>query len=130
MLRNNGSSVHMADASKLWLIFDSPKKNDMEDSYKLAKPSGLGELAEVHPPSRGSDNLKSLVRDRKSFSQEMTGIKNRIHGTVALHVLSVDATDIFRIRSLREIEEFSSRLSRYVRVVMDDMLIRASDLID
>ena len=130
MLRNNGFSVHMADASKLSLIFNSPKKNDREDSYKLAKLLRLGELPEVHLPSEGSDNLKSLVRYRRSLGQEMTVIKNRIHAILALHGLRIDATDIFGRRGLREIEELSSRLSSSERIVMEDMLMRVSDIID
>ena len=77
MLRNNGFSVHMADASKLSLIFNSPKKNDREDSYKLAKLLRLGELPEVHLPSEGSDNLKSLVRYRRSLGQGDDGDKEQ-----------------------------------------------------
>ena len=52
MLRDMGFSVHLADAMKLALIFNSSKKNDKEDSYNLAKLLRPGELPEVHLPSR------------------------------------------------------------------------------
>ena len=60
----------------------------------------------------------------------MTVIKNRIHAILALHGLRIDATDIFGRRGLREIEELSSRLSSSERIVMEDMLMRVSDIID
>ena len=47
-LRDMGFSVHLADLSKLSLIFMTAKKNDRGDSYKLAKLLRLGELPEVH----------------------------------------------------------------------------------
>ncbi|MGC8664003.1 MAG: IS110 family transposase [Thermoplasmata archaeon] len=37
LLRDAGFSVHMADPKKLSLIYKSTKKNDKEDSEKLAK---------------------------------------------------------------------------------------------
>ncbi len=36
MLRDIGFSVHIADPIRLALIFNTAKKNDKEDSYKLA----------------------------------------------------------------------------------------------
>jgi len=51
-LRDLGFSVHLADPSKLALIFNTAKKNHREDSYKLAEMLRLGELPEVYLPSR------------------------------------------------------------------------------
>ena len=70
-LRDMGFSVHLADPSKLSLIFMTAKKNNKEDSYKLAKLLRLQELPEVHLPSRFSDALRSIVRYRKSIGEEM-----------------------------------------------------------
>ncbi len=60
-LVDHGFSVHLADPSKLALIFRSVKKNDREDSYKLAKLLRIGDLPEVHLPSRETDDLTSLI---------------------------------------------------------------------
>ena len=111
LLRSNGFSVHLADPAKLALIFNSSKKNDREDSYKLAKLLRLGELPEVHLPSEQTDDLKSLVRYRKSLGQEVTKIKNRIHALLSLHGTRIDATDVFGKKGFREIEESSKKLS-------------------
>ncbi len=130
LLRNKGFSVHIADPVKLALIYNSPKKNDKEDSYKLAKLLRMGELPEVHLPSEYSDDLKSLVRYRKSLGEEVTIIKNRIHALLSMHGISIDATDIFGRKGFREIEESFPKLKGNERIVMEDMLKRLSDLFD
>ena len=42
LLRDMGFSVHMADPSKLPVIYRSTKKNDREDSFKIARTLHLG----------------------------------------------------------------------------------------
>ncbi|MEM4103965.1 MAG: transposase [Thermoplasmatales archaeon] len=86
VLRDMEFSVHMADPVKIALIFNTSKKNDREDSYKLAKLLRLNELPEVHLPSRESDSLRSLVRYRKSIGEEITVIKNRVHALIACDI--------------------------------------------
>ena len=130
LLRDRGLSVHLADPVKLALIYNSPKKNDKEDSYKLAKLLRLGELPEVHLPSEYSDDLKSLVRYRKSLGEEVTMIKNRIHALLTMHGISIDATDIFGRRGMREMEESFPKLKENEKIVMEDMLKRLSDIFD
>ena len=93
-LRDMGFSVHLADPVKLALIFNTARKNDREDSYKLAKLLRLGELPEVHLPSRYSDDLRSLVRYRRSLGETITMIKNRVHAILASAGIRIDATDI------------------------------------
>ena len=130
LLRDKGFSVHIADPVKLALIYNSPKKSDREDSYKLAKLLRLGELPEVHLPSEYSDDLRSLVRYRKSLGEEVTMIKNRIHALLTIHGIRIDATDIFGRRGMREIEKSFPKLKENERIVMEDMLKRLSDLFD
>ena len=98
--------------------------------YKLAKLLRLGELPEVHLPSEYSDDLKSLVRYRKSLGEEVTMIKNRIHAILSMHGIIVDATDIFGRKGLREIEGSFPKLKENEKIVMEDMLKRLSDLFD
>ena len=95
LLRDNNFSVHLADPSKLALIFRSAKKNDREDSCKLAKLLRIGELPEVHISSRETDDLKTLVRYRRSLGEESTAIKNRVHAILAMHGIAIDESDIF-----------------------------------
>ncbi|MEM4090732.1 MAG: transposase, partial [Thermoplasmatales archaeon] len=86
LLRDMGFSVHTPYPLKIGLVFNTSKKNDREDSYKLAKLLRLNELPEVHLPSRESDSLRSLVRYRKSIGEEITVIKNRVHALIACDI--------------------------------------------
>ena len=122
LLRDYGFSIHLADPVKLALIFNTSKKNDREDSYKLAKLLRLNELPEIHLPSRESDDLRSLVRYRKSLGEEITRIKNRIHALLSVHGISLKQTDIFGRSGLIEIERQSVKLSPAERIVLDHML--------
>ena len=101
LLRDMGFSVHMADSSKLPVIYRSTKKNDREDSYKLARALHLGELSEVYLPSAEIDDLRSMTRYRKSTGEEITMLKNRIHATLTRHGISIPVADIFGNRGLR-----------------------------
>ena len=101
LLRDMGFSVHMADPSKLPVIYRSTKKNDKEDSYKLARTLHLGELSEVYLPSAEIDDLRSMTRYRKSTGEEITMLKNRIHATLTRHGISIPVADIFGKRGLR-----------------------------
>ena len=127
-LRDMGFSVHLADPSKLSLIFMTAKKNDKEDSYKLAKLLRLKELPEVHLPSRFSDALRSIVRYRKSIGEEMNMLKNRVHAILTRHGIAIHATDIFGRRGIRSILDESSKLPAMDRIVLSDLIERISDL--
>ena len=98
--------------------------------YKLAKLLRMGELPEVHLPSKYSEDLKSLVRYRKSLGEEVTMIKNRIHALLTMHGIRMDATDIFGRKGMREIEGSFPKLKEDEKIVMEDMLKRLSGLID
>ncbi len=94
-LRDLDFSVHLADPSKLPLIFNTAKKNNREDSYELAKLLRLGELPEVHLPFRYLDDLRSLIRYRRSLGEIITMLKNRVHAILTSAGIGIDATDIF-----------------------------------
>ena len=69
----------------------------------LAKLLRLGELPEVHVPSRESDQLRSLVRYRQSIGRDITMIKNIIHALLSSHGMVIDASDIFGKRGISQI---------------------------
>lgn len=104
------SSPHPADPSKLFLIFNSTRKNDKEDSYKLAKLLRLNELPVVHISSKEADVLRSYVRYRKSLGDEITKIKNRICTVLGRYSISIHTSYIFRKRGLKEIERSQERM--------------------
>lgn len=119
-----GFSIHIADPVNLALIFNTSKKNDKEDSYKLAKLLRIGELPEVYLPSKESDDLRSLVRYRKSLGEEITMIKNRMHALLARYGIVVKATDIFGKKGLNQIQSSSHRMSATDRIILSDMIKR------
>ena len=129
-LSDMGFHVHPADPVKLALIFNTSKKNDKEDSYKLAKLLRLGELPEVHLPSKEADDLRSLVRYRKSLGEEITMLKNRVQAILAGNGIAITATDIFGRKGIREIERSSVKINSSDRTVLSDILHRIADLKD
>ena len=128
-MRDMGFSVHMADPSKLPLIFNTSRKNDREDSYKLAKLLRLGELPEVHLPSKHSDDLRSLVRYRRSLGESITMLKNRVHAILASAGIKNDATDIFGRKEMKCILRSVDNLSMAQRFVLGDLLDQIAYLI-
>ena len=127
-LRDMGFHTHMAVPSTLALIFRTARKNDREDSYKLAKLLRLGELPEVHPPSRYSDDLRSLTRSRRSFGNNITMIKNCIHALLSSYGMAIDAIDIFGKNGIAQIQCASSMLSGSDRLILSSMLEKISVL--
>ncbi|WMT50367.1 MAG: transposase [Thermoplasmatales archaeon] len=111
-----------ADPSKLPLIFNTEKKNDREDSYKLAKLLRLGELSEVYLPWKYSDDLRSLVRYKRSLGEEITMIKNRIHAILISAGISIDATDILGKKGIELILGSVNNISTAQRFVLGDLL--------
>ena len=130
LLRDMGFSIHMADPIKLALIFNTAKKNDKEDSYKLAKLLRLNELPQVYLPSSESDDLRSLTRYRKTLGEEITMIKNRVHALLSRYGIIIGASDIFGKRGMREIMRRSDKLGASDKYVLSDMLTRISELRD
>ena len=120
-LRDMGFSIHLADPSKLSLIFNTGKKN-RRDRYKLAKLLRLGELPEVHLPSRYSDDLRSLIRYRRSLGEITTVRKNRVHAILTSAGISIDATDIFGRKGMKCILRSEDNLPMAQRFVLGDLL--------
>ena len=127
-LRDMGFSIHMADPSKLPLIFNT-EKNDREYSYKLAKLLRLGELPEVYLPSKYSDDLRSLVRYRRSLGESITMIKNRVHAILTSAGISIDAVDKLGKKGMKLILRSIDHLSTAQRFILGDLLSQITYLI-
>lgn len=128
-LRDLGFSVHLADQEQMAEIYKTAKKNDREDSYKLAKRLRMHELPEVHLPSTESDALRSVVRYRRSIGQDITIVKNRIHGILTAYGIIIDKSDIFGVKGIRAIRDNLQLLREADRIVLSDLLSRLTDLI-
>ncbi len=129
LLRDMGFSVHIADPANLALIFKSSKKNDKEDSYKLAKLLRLNELPEVYLPSKEAESLRNLVRYRKSLGEDITRLKNKVHAILSGYGIHINASDIFGKKGLKVIENVSSILSLEDRFILNNILLRINELL-
>ena len=103
LLRYNGFHIHLANPSALKIMFESLKKTDKNDARNLAKLFWMGELPESYIHSMEIDNIRSMIRYRRSLGEELTALKNRVLALLARNGLSVDASDIFGKGSLKKI---------------------------
>lgn len=83
LLADNGFKVHLANPKALKIIFKSAKKTDKNGASNLAKLLRLGELPESYLPSREVDDIRSVIRYRRSLAEESTQVKNRVHALLA-----------------------------------------------
>ena len=124
MLRDNGFRIHLANPKALKIIFRSTKKTDKNDARNLAKIFRIGELPESYLPSRKIDNIRSMIRYRRSLGEEVTAIKNRVHALLARNGLSVEASDIFGKRALKKMLELSANLNETDGFILTDLISR------
>lgn len=127
-LRDHGIDVHLANPKKLSVISSSHKKTDKNDSIELAKLMVDGDFYESYLPTKDMDEIRTLVRYRKSPGEENTLIKNKCHAILALHGIKDQYSDIFGSRSLSLIRIRISDLPESNRVVMLDLLERHTDM--
>ena len=128
-LMDIGFSIHMADPSKLPLIFNTEKRNDREDSYKLAKLLRFGELPEVYLTSKYSDDPRSLVRYTRSLGESITMVKNRVHVILTSAGIGIDATDVLGKKGMKLILGSVNNISTAQRFVLGDLLDQITYLI-
>ena len=128
LLRDAGFSVHMADPKKLALIFKSSKKNDREDSEKIARLFRLNEFPEAYLTSKEYDDLRTLTRHRKYLGEEIVRIKNKVHSILSLHGIKIKAKDIFGKKGLEQISRSIDKLSYSEKIVLNDILKRIIDI--
>ena len=128
LLRDNGFNIHLANPKKLKITFSSNKKTDKNDARNLAKLLRMGELPESYLPSKRVDELRSLVRYRRTLGEEITSIKNKVHALLAIHGISIDASDIFGKRSLSRILASSDKLPETDSVILTDLISRFNDI--
>ena len=128
LLRDNGFDIHLANPKELKPIFRSNKKTDKNDARILAKLLRTGDLPESYLPSREVDELRTAIRYRRSLGEEITSIKNKVHALLAIHGISIGASDIFGKRSLSRILASSDGIPETDSIILTDLISRFSDL--
>src|SRR3989344_5916969 len=89
-LEESGMDVHIAHPRKIYLIAESMKKNDVEDSRTLANLLQSGYFPEAHKSSEDIYQLRLLLRERNFIVRQRTSVKNQLHGiatTQGLHLV-------------------------------------------
>jgi len=110
------------------MILRSDKMTDKNDAKILARLLRTGDLPESSLPSKEIDELRTLIRYRRSPGEELTSIKNKVHAILAMHGIRIEASDIFGKRSLKRILESSDKLREIDRIIMTDLISRLNDL--
>ena len=128
LLRDNGFHMHLANPKEFKIIFKSNKKTDRNDARNLAKALRMNELPESYLPTKDIDDLRTMIRYRRSLGEEITAIKNKVHAVLASHGITITASDIFGKRSLNKILESSKKISSMDNMVLTDLISRYHDL--
>ncbi len=122
LLRDNGFNIHLANPKALKIIFKSAKKTDKNDARSLAKLFRIGELPESYLPSREIDDIRSMIRYRRSLGEEVAALKNRVHALLARNGISIDASDIFGTKALKKMLGLSGELNETDRFILTDLI--------
>ena len=128
MLRDNRFHLHLANSKELKLIFKSKKKTDKNDARILAKLLRTGDLPESYLPTKEIDDMRTMIRYRRSLGEDITAIKNRVHAILTRNGISITASDIFGKRSLNKILESSKKMSNADNVVLTDLISQFNDI--
>ena len=128
MLKDHGFQLHLANSKELKLISSSKKKTDKNDARILARLLRTGDLPESYLPSKEIDDIRTVIRYRRSLGEDITAIKNRIHAILTCNGISISASDIFGKRSLNRILESSRRMSSADNMVLTDLISQFNDI--
>lgn len=74
------------------------------------------------------DDMRTMIRYRRSLGEQITAIKNRVHALLARNGISIMASDIFGKRSLNSILESSKKMPVSDRIVITDLISQFNDL--
>ena len=128
MLRDNGFNIHLANSKELKLISSSKKKTDKNDARILARLLRTGDLPESYLPTKEIDDMRTMIRYRRSLGEDITAIKNRVHAVLTRNGISIPSSDIFGKRSLNMILESSKRMSDADNMVLTDLISQYNDI--
>ena len=95
MLKKNNMNIHMAAPGKIKLISQSKKKTDPHDSRLLADLLRLNYLPKSYVPTEEIEDLRKLLRHRKSLGEKRTMTKNQIHAILQRNGIKHGFTDLF-----------------------------------
>lgn len=68
---------------------EKKQKEDMRDSRKLAKALRSGVLQGIHIPTKRTEELRSMVRYRRTLVKDISRMKSRIKSNLYLHGIEI-----------------------------------------
>jgi transposase len=95
LLRPFVRRVVIANPLQVRAIAHAKVKTDKVDAAVLAKLHASGFLPEVWMPDDATETLRRLVAQRSQVVQQMTRIKNRIHGVLHTNLIPPYAGELF-----------------------------------
>ena len=128
LLRDHGLHVHLANSKELKLIWKSKKKTDKNDARILARLLRTGDLPESYLPTKEIDDMRTMIRYRRSLGEDITAIKNRVHAVLTRNGISISSSDIFGRRSLQVILDSSRDMSGADKIVLADLISQYNDI--
>jgi transposase len=94
-LKKNKIKVHMAAPGKIALISQSKKKTDPNDSRLLADLLRLNYLPKSYVPTEEIEDLRKMLRYRKSLGEKRAVTKNQIHAILQRNGIKQGFSDLF-----------------------------------
>ena len=95
MLKKKALKVYMAAPGKIKLISQSKKKTDPNDSRLLADLLRLNYLPKSYVPTEEIEDLRKILRYRKSLGEKRTVTKNQIHAILQRNGIKHGFSDLF-----------------------------------
>ena len=128
LLRDHGLHVHLANSKELKLIWNSKKKTDKNDARILARLLRTGDLPESYLPAKEIDDMRTMIRYRRSLGEDITAIKNRVHAVLTRNGISISSSDIFGRRSFQVILDSSRNMSGADKIVLAGLISHYNDI--
>lgn len=112
--------VRLSNPAKTRAIASAKIKTDKLDAIKLADLLRGGYIAECYIPTRGTMELRELVRHRAALVRMRTKLKNKIHSIMFMKGTSISyvGTHTFTkgyIQKLKELNDY--RINGYLRII-------------
>lgn len=114
-IESAGCQPIMAHAAKAKVMMGNVNKTDKLDADGLATLMYLEKLPTVWIPDAQLRDKRELTRTRMALSKIRTGLKNRIHASLAKYALVIESKDIFAGQGFEQLKAKLNKLPEQTR---------------
>lgn len=100
-----GIEIKLANTFKMALITKSAKKTDKEDARKIADLLRVNMIEACHVPSLRVRGIRTMIRNHIRLTQDRTKVINRIHSVLDGYNMSIQATNMYSKKGIKQLEE-------------------------